>query len=82
MLIQKFQNFAHSSLNSQITQINTNIEHIYLTNKKQNPKNLFGVFAQVKIGLQKIVSQNIFYKRDILLKDPQIPKKNGLKSEK
>ena len=32
ILIQNFQNFAHSSLNSPITQINTNIENKYLKN--------------------------------------------------
>ena len=32
ILIPKFQNFAHSSLNFPITQINTNIENKYLKN--------------------------------------------------
>ena len=42
----------------------------------KNPKNLFGVFAQVKIGLKKILLQIFFfYKMHILSKDPKIAKK-------
>ena len=40
----------------------------------KNPKNLLGVFAQVKTGLK-----NLFHKRDILSKHPQTAK-NGIKS--
>ena len=76
MLIQKFQNFAHSSLNSQITQINTNIEHIYLTNKKKIQKTCWGCLRKSRLVSKKLSRKmDFFYKRDILRKDPQIAKK-------
>ena len=54
MLTKKFQNFAQCSLNSPKTKIKTNIKTLYLKNRREkNPKSLFGVFAQVKIGLKK-----------------------------
>ena len=51
MLTQKFQKFSHSSLNSNKNKCQKNI----FEKKGKNPKNLFVVFAPVKIGLQKIL---------------------------
>ena len=41
--IQKFQNFAHSSLNSPFTQIDTNIENKYLNKIQKSKKPVGGV---------------------------------------
>ena len=76
MLTQKFQNFAHSSLNFPITQINTNIENKYLVHEKKIKKPVGGVCSS---PLAKMIH---FYKRDILSKDPQNSQKDGSKSEK
>ena len=39
---------------------------------RKNPKNLLGVFTQVKIGLKKALAKRIsFYKRYISKKHPQ-----------
>ena len=48
-----------------------------------NPKNLLGVFAQVKIGLKKILSQEEFFfiKGTFCANTPK-QQKNGSKSEK
>jgi len=81
-LIKNFQNFAHSSLNSPITQINTNIENKYLKNQKKIQKPVGGVFSSQDWPLKKpLPKRNIFYKRDILRKHPQIAK-NGIQSLK
>ena len=68
----EFQNFAHSSLNYPITQNNYKYRRQIFEQLEINPK-----FAQVKIGLKKILSQEefFFYKRDILSKDPEKAKK-------
>ena len=56
ILTQNFQKFAQSSLNSPKTQIKQILKNIF-ENKEKKLKNLFGVFAQVKIGLKKILLQ-------------------------
>ena len=46
----------------------------------KNPKNLLGVFSQVKSGLKKILSQKEFFlEKALFAETPPSSKKNGLK---
>ena len=74
MLIQKFQNFAHSSHNSPKIK---NIRKIF-DKWGNNPKNLLGAFPQAKIGIKKTSRQNIFFKKKepFLENNPKISLKN------
>ena len=53
ILIQKFRNFPHSSLNSPISQINTNIKNKYLKNQKKIQKTCWGCFLKSRLVSKK-----------------------------
>ena len=61
ILIQNFQNFAHSSLNSPITQINTNIENKYLKNLKKIQKTCWGCFLKSRLAFKKTSSKKKYF---------------------
>ena len=52
-------------------------------NRGKNPKNLLGVFPQIKIGLKKSSRKNIsFLEKALFEETPPSSKKMGSKSEK
>ena len=74
---------SKSSINSPFTQTKTNIENKYLKKNEKNPKNLFGVFAQVKIGLKKSsCKKKPKLEKERCEQTPQTSKKKGLRSLK
>ena len=76
ILIMEFQNFAHSSLKSPITQINTNMENKHLKKLEIHQKNCWGCLLKSRLVSKKSsFKDNFLNKRAILSKDPQIAKK-------
>ena len=74
MLIQKFQNFAHSSLNSPFTQIDTNIEKKYIKRNKKSKKPVRGVCSSQDWSQNPLAKRDLFYKSNVLSKHPEMAK--------